>query len=102
VILDHAERGVEMIVRTIRVLLQLAGGLCVVLAMLAAAAPMTSPIQGPQPGEGLLLLEVQLLTMIAVGWGALGVFLLWLGSLRFEQQLSPLSSRRRGPAGGAG
>lgn len=40
-----------MILRTIRVLLQLAGGLCVVLAMLAAAAPVTSPIEHPQSGE---------------------------------------------------
>jgi len=91
-----------MILRTIRVLLQLAGGLCVVLAMLAAAAPVTSPIEHPQSGGGVLLLEVELLTMIAVGWGALGVFLLWLASRRFDQRLSPPSSGRRGPANGAG
>ena len=90
-----------MILRTVRVLLQLAGGLCVILAMLAAAAPVTSPVGHPQSGGRLLLLEIELLTMIAVGWGGLGIFLLWLGSSRFDQQLSEPPSGRRGPGRGA-
>ena len=91
-----------MILRTVRVLLELAGGLCVVLALLAAAAPVTSPIEHLQPGGGLLLLEVELLTVIAVGWGGLGVFLLWLGSRRFDHQPALPVSGRRGQAGRAG
>jgi hypothetical protein len=77
-----------MILRLVGVALQLAGGLCVLLAMLAAAAPMTSPIRHLHPGAGLLFHYVELLVTIAAGWGGLGVFLLWLGSRRFDRQLS--------------
>ncbi len=72
-----------MVRRLVGVVLQLAGGLCVILAMLAAAAPLASPVKHLPSGAMLLFRNVELLTMIAAGWGGLGVFLLWIGSRRF-------------------
>jgi len=81
-----------MVLGTVRLILQLAGGLFVVLAMLAAGASVTSLVERLQFGRGLLFMEVELFTMIAVGLGGLGVFLLWLGSRLSHKRFSPPSS----------
>jgi len=79
---------------TVRVALQLAGGLLVVLGMLAAGASVSSLVERLQHGRGLLFADVELFGMIAVGLGGLGVFLLWLGSRLSHKRFSSSSSRR--------
>lgn len=81
-----------MVLGTIRVVLQLAGGVLVILAMLAAGASVTSLIERLQYGRGLLFLDVELFAMIGAALGGLGVFLLWLGSRLSHERFSRPSS----------